>query len=379
MRVMLAYRAVDGIAGGVERMSSAIMNELCARGHEIHFYTIDRKDAVSYYPIDERVTWHKLDMGDYKKKASWSLRIKRAIKARKIIRSIQPDVILAFQDGAFFSTRAYSLFMGIPVILAERISPQHFDFVASGKHKTILQHLYGIAHQITIQCESYRNMYPAFLRRKITTIPNPVFPADPKNIAAPHKSTKNGTKSLLCVGRLGYQKNQSVLLKAFIALADDFPDWVLTFAGDGEDYSHLQEIAAPLLQKSPPQIEFLGNVKDVPTLLSKSHLFCIPSRWEGFPNALSEALSHGLPAVGFSKCGGVCDLIQDGYNGLLAHGRGVDDGDQENLTNALRLLMRDDQKRQEMGKNAVQSVTQYAPEKIFDQWENLLQKISRKK
>jgi len=365
MKIVVAYRAIDGIAGGVERMSTALMNEMCERGHDVHFYTIDHADARSYYDMDLRITWHKLNMGDPSEKAAWGLRFKRFIKARKIFKSIKPDLILAFQDGAFLSTRVYTAFSGIPVILAERVSPQHFDYQPAGRFKNLIRQTYRLAKKITIQCESYRDLYPNYLRAKLVTISNPVFPADPR--AEPDLAI-NSQKTLLCVGRTSFQKNQSVLIKAFLDLAEDFPDWRLSLAGEGEDLETLLELSG-----DHPQIQFLGNVEDVSSLYASAHLFCLPSRWEGFPNALAEALAHGLPAVGFEDCGGVRDLIMDGENGLLTEGG----EDPDTLREALRCLMADDEARKNMGIAATKSVQQYEPEKIFHQWEELFKTVIR--
>jgi len=97
-------------------------------------------------------------------------------------------------------------------------------------------------------------------------------------------------------------------------------------------------------------------------------LFCLPSLWEGFPNALAEALAYGLPAVGFSDCAGVRDLIVSGKNGLLAEGN----GDSETLAKALEMLMVSTETRRVMSEAAIESVKTYSPEKIFSQWEQLL-------
>jgi UDP-N-acetylglucosamine:LPS N-acetylglucosamine transferase len=107
---MVAYRAIDGIAGGLEKMSNALMNELCARGYDVHFYTLDNSKAVSYYEMHESITWHKLNIGEYKNKASLMTRIKRQLKTYKILKDVKPDIILAFQheNSFFFMSRPNS-------------------------------------------------------------------------------------------------------------------------------------------------------------------------------------------------------------------------------------------------------------------------------
>lgn len=362
MRILLAYRAIDGIAGGVERMLTRLLNEMVARGHEMHLFTIDHADAVSYYPMDDRVHWHRLDMGDYREKAGWKLRFARARAARRLIKDIQPDFAIAFQDGTFFNMVGYRAFTGIPLVLAERISPQHYDFLKRGKVQQKLLHILArFAAKITIQCESYRAMYPAHLRNKIVTIPNPVFPA--KRHATPDVA-REGRYSILCVGRVGYQKNQALLISAFAEIADDYPDWDLVLAGEKD---------AGFVSPVDPhaQIVFKDAVKDVAALYAASHIFCLPSLFEGFPNALGEALSHGLPSVGFADCGGVRDLIVDGENGLLIDER----QDKAALQAALKTLMDAPERRREMGAAAIESVRAYAPENIFDAWEKLFKVV----
>ena len=118
------------------------------------------------------------------------------------------------------------------------------------------------------------------------------------------------------------------------------------------------------------RVELLGAVKDIGSLYQEAHLFCLPSRWEGFPNALGEALSYGLPSVGYQECGGVCDLIVEGVNGLLAQGN----GNSKTLEIALRSLMANDKKRIKMAQSAVKSVAQYDPERIYNLWDSFLTK-----
>ena len=82
-------------------------------------------------------------------------------------------------------------------------------------------------------------------------------------------------------------------------------------------------------------------------------------------------MAAGVPAVGFKGCTGVEDLIQDGVTGFLA-----DKGSVESLAEALKALMDDAEKRTIMGRQAAESMKQYAPEKIWDEWEALLQDVS---
>jgi len=111
---------------------------------------------------------------------------------------------------------------------------------------------------------------------------------------------------------------------------------------------------------------------DVSAEYRAADLFCLPSRWEGFPNALAEAMAHGLPAVGFRHCAGVNELILPGHNGQLADGN--DDAD--TLAAVLGPLMLDSAARARMGMEARRITERYRPEKSFDDWEQLLRRVA---
>jgi len=362
MRILVACRAIKDMAGGVERQSLALIKEMNARGHDARLFTLDPTCAEAFYEFEKTAQWYKLDMGDPSIKASWVLRFKRMVKVRKMMREFQPDVVLAFQSGMFITLRLYTAGMGIPVIAAERESPYRYDFIEAGKHRNWVFRLFRLAPRITVQCASYVEAYPKYLQDRIRVIPNSVFPAS--KIAKP-EGEEGQPKTLLCVARLTYQKNQLALLDAFARLAEKFPDWKLVLAGEGDHRTRVEQKIKIL--KLEGKVEVLGAIKNVSDLYATSHLLCIPSYWEGFPNVLGESLAHGLPAVGYQGCGGVRDLIIHGENGLLAAGN----GDPQTLEKALAELMEDDAKRKDMGKQAVQSIQVYSPSTVYDKWESL--------
>jgi glycosyltransferase involved in cell wall biosynthesis len=368
MRILFACRAFVDVAGGVERMAIAAMNELCQRGHQVSLLTWDAPGGEAFYPMDARIEWHRLGLGDPKQRAGTGLRLRRAFRVRRVLADIAPDVVIAFQEGTFRAVRLYGLGSRLPMIAAERNSPSRFDFVTQGSRSQSFQWL-RLADCITVQCESYRNLYPTFLRHKIVAIPNPVFPAQGQ--AAPGEEST--TQVLLSVGRLSFQKNQVALLQAFARVASEFPEWRLDIAGEGEHRAEV-EVEVDRLGLSG-RVRLLGAVKDVSSLYRTSHLFCLSSRWEGFPNALAEALAHGLPAVGYGGCCGINELIEPGRNGLLAAGN----DNVDTLADALRQLMADAPARREMGATAVETMQAYTPAAVFDRWEKVLTDVAQRR
>ncbi len=365
MKILVVNRLFDGVSGGVERMTIALMNEMSNRGHQVHLLSWDQANANTRYPLSDKVVWYRLNMGDARKKAGFWLRLKRQLAIRKLISSLHPDVVIAFQHGPFFTISTSLLGLGIPVVAAERSAPDRFEHVRAKKWKSIIFQSFRLADCITIQSPDFISGYPAYLRERILCIPNPVRPA--RAMAEPGMNP--GTKQLLCVGRLSYPKNQAVLIKAFSKLANALPDWQLVLVGDGEDEFDLKQLATStgLIDR----VSFVSATTDIERFYIYSHLFCLPSYWEGFPNALAEAMAHGLPAVGFADCAGVRQLIMHGKSGFLAEGN----GSVESLAAALLPLMQDAVLRRRMGAEAIVSMTAYAPEAIFNQWEAGLQKL----
>lgn len=365
MRLLFAARAINAMAGGVERMIITIMNGLTERGHEIDLLTWDQAHASAFYPMAPQITWHRLDLGEPSIKAGPRLMLKRAAKIRKLIASRQPQAIIAFQDGPFRALRAYTAGLNIPVIAAERSAPTGFDHTRNGRRrKMIAFNSFRFAEQVVIQCESYRTLYPAWLNERIVTIPNPVPPAH--RFAQPGNPDNAGRFVLLSVGRLSYQKNYESLIEAFALVSSTFPDWDLTIVGEGELRDKLERMIEET--PNPHRIKLEGSVSDPERFYATAHLFCLPSRWEGFPNALAEAQAHGLPAVGFSGCSGVNELIDQDGNGYLAPGN----GDAYTLAHALSRLMSNADLRMKMGSAARSISSTYRPDAIMDLWEQTI-------
>ncbi len=363
MKLLVVARAIDQMAGGVERTSIRLMNNMLERGMEVELLTWDLAESTSFYAMKAEIKWHRLNMGSPENKASYALMFQRARVIRNLVRQQKIDIIICFQAGPFLAMKIYLLGMGIPVIASERNSPSRFEHLKAGWYKSIFFQGFRLAHRITVQCENYRSLYPAYLQDRIITIPNPVYPT--QYLSKPGIAD-NHAYYLLSVGRLSYQKNYPVLIKAFSMIAEEFSAWDLLIIGDGEDKEVLQQL---IIEKQlTDRITLLKPTKDINMWYRKSHVFCLSSQWEGFPNALAEALAHGIPAVGFSDCSGVNNLIETEKNGLLAPGN----DNPSSLASALKEIMDDSAKRYKMGQEAISIVDKYDPEKIYDLWENML-------
>jgi glycosyltransferase involved in cell wall biosynthesis len=362
MKLMFSVRAMQNVAGGVQRMCNAIMSEMVARGHEVHLLTWDATDARSFFPIASDVQWHKLGVGHPGVKATPLTMLRRARRVRTVVKRYRPDLIMGFQEGQFRAIKLYTAGLGVPVIAAERNAPTLFEHTRRGRRRRfVANQSFRLASKVTIQCESYRSLYPAFLHDRMVTIPNPVFPAP--GSATPDTPGNDGRFLLMSIGRLGYQKNFASLIRAFARIAQDRPAWDLVILGEGEARADLERLVSH--EGLQGRVSLPGTVTAPDEYYRVAHLFCLPSRWEGFPNALAEALAFGLPGVGFADCAGVNELIKDEETGLLAAGN----GDPASLSVVLSRLMDDPERRRRMGAAAIEAMRAYDPDRMMDLWE----------
>ena len=174
---------------------------------------------------------------------------------------------------------------------------------------------------------------------------------------------------LLSVGRLVYQKGLDLGMYALAELKDIGWEWHI--AGDGPQMQPLQSLAKEL--NIDDRVIFHGwqSRKDLIQLYQQSNLFLFPSRHEGMPNAVLEAMASGLPVIA-SCIAGNEELVVDGNTGLL-----VPPEDEAALRLALHKLLSDVALRKDMGLASRRRVEEYYSwENTAWQYANLLEKAS---
>ena len=119
---------------------------------------------------------------------------------------------------------------------------------------------------------------------------------------------------VLFAGRLVAQKAPEVLVRAAVAVLQSMPDAVFLLAGEGPLRPALEEEIRRAGRDT--SIRLLGHREDVPRLLAGANAFALPSRWEGFPYALLEAMNAGLPVVG-ADIPPLREVVRPGENGTL--------------------------------------------------------------
>lgn len=171
-----------------------------------------------------------------------------------------------------------------------------------------------------------------------------------------------------CVGRLSYEKGMDLMLEAWERISARHPEWRLHIYGSGPDEADLRAQAAMMAGS----VEFRGVVADVEEALVEASVFALPSRAEGFPMSVLEAMAYGLPTVAFDCAPGVRTLIEDDRGGIL-----VKPGDTAAFAAALERLIDDPDLRRALGAEARASVLRFHPDAVLARWDRLFDLLHR--
>jgi glycosyltransferase involved in cell wall biosynthesis len=172
-------------------------------------------------------------------------------------------------------------------------------------------------------------------RARVRVVPNAI---DVRRFA-PDPTVARESGLVIAVGRLAPEKNLALLIEAVARV----PGARLQLVGDGVERPALEGAAKGL----GAPVEFSGTVpnEELPTLLNRAAVFALPSRYEGQPKALLEAMACGLPVVG-ADVAGIRDVIRHGQTGWLCQ------PDVDGLARALATLLGDQALRARLGDGA---------------------------
>jgi glycosyltransferase involved in cell wall biosynthesis len=174
---------------------------------------------------------------------------------------------------------------------------------------------------------------------RTAVVPNPVpIPADPSRL-------DGQPRTIVCLGRIGDPKGSRTLVRALAALGPAYHDVRLVLAGDGD----VTEVRAEAHRLGiADRVELPGWIgpEERSRTLGSATAFALPSRSEGMPVALLEAMAYGLPAV-TTPVGGIPDVFEEGRHGYL-----VPPDDPQALADRLRSLLDDSESARQMGARA---------------------------
>lgn len=177
--------------------------------------------------------------------------------------------------------------------------------------------------------------------------------------------------TVVCVSKLRYEKGIDVLLQSWRLVHVQMPEARLILVGSGPVQPQLMQLAEAL--GVADSVEFAGLQSDVPAQFHRGYIAILPSRWEGMPNALLEAMGCGMACIA-TRVSGSEDLIQSGENGLL-----VESEDYVAMSEALLTLLRDTPLAQQYGQAARATVEQhYTLEQVIEMYSDIYRTLMKR-
>jgi len=405
--LILVCNSLD--AGGIERVVSTLANAWSRQGRKIcvvtlhnrrRFYSLD--PGVRHIVVDRaRITWWvellkrlKSRLEELKLAKPWLVAILggplyhlfsenlhrlfseklyrlnfqlflayEAWMLRRALKRIESPIVVSFGTSINIMTLKACWGLGRRVIISERGDPERLRRLKIWNHMS--RRLYHTADLVTANTQgALRSMGDFVDRKKLAFVPNPLAPMNGNGFHGGNP-TSAVSPFVLTVGRLVWDKAHDVLLDAFAHLGDELSDWRLSIVGDGRRRSDLRAQAERL--GIAGRVDWHGIVADPHRFYRAASIFVMPSRVEGMPNALLEAMSCGLPVIVSDGARGPLELVDDGRTGLIVP---VDNATA--LATALRRLTNDHDLRTRLGQAARERVAGYDLPHALAAWESVI-------
>lgn len=368
--------------GGAQRVLANLANAWVSEGLSIWLVKIEHS-VPDFYPLDPRIRVEVVQLPDKELRsrllrlvvkpvayllgfarrrvcsairfASW---LRRVIRLRRLIKASQAPVVVSFLTNTNILTISASFGLRRRIIISERNDPSRQ--VIDPHRANLRRLLYRRADVITSNSHGVLEMLKTIVpAQKLALVPNPVI-LSPRSV-----SEETRVFAILAVGRLKWQKGFDVLIRAFALIAEKYPEWGLDVVGDGEERSRLWEIAE--FANVARRIQWHGLQADPQPFYERASIFALPSRFEGMPNVLLEAMTCGLPTVITDASPGPLEAVEHGVSGLV-----VSSEDPAAMAAALSHLISDMSLRRRMGREAKARAANWRINEVLPIWDEVL-------
>lgn len=347
--------------GGAERVATTLSNAWCDDGHSVSLYATYSGRDPCFFELDKRVKVVYLADPCECVLGKRTGSLARFFKLKTLLRRQQPDVVISFLPSANVMAILATMGTKFPVIISERTDPEFFP--QPWIWRFVCKHLYQYATALTVQTEAVAAKVNRLFNnvQKVHVMANPL--TFQKNEYVRSRFDDHGI--IVCLGRLTEGKQTEHVIRSFAGLAEQFPQWRLLILGDGPQRAALERLTNEL--GCQRQVEFCGDTKQPWLQLVNADVFAMASRFEGFPNALLEALGLGVASVVYDCPSGPAEISEHGRIATL-----VPLNDEAAFTAALRRLLEDAEFRRKQGELAAATVHEkYSLSAIVRQWDQL--------
>lgn len=356
-KLMFVLPRMNG--GGAERVVSIIANHMCDT-YDVTILVLVSNE--SFYPLDERIRFvsanYEVDRRNkVTRLASLGRNFLKAIGfVRDMVNEIQPDIVFSLLEETDIVT--FLALIGkrqIVRLCSERNDPTKRNPLL----QRVLNRIYSHCDCLICQSDTVAKYYCNIPESKKKVIPNPVdFSGYPARVEEGEQTR------IVAAGRLRSQKNFRLLIDSFAAIAIQYPQVKLIIYGEGvqrfELEARIQELG---LER---QIELPGASKNLLMDIRDAAVFVMSSDYEGFPNALVEAIAMGIPVISTDFPTGVAHEIVTQDVGLV-----VPCGDQNAMRDAMRHMLDNADTRAVIRSKGYQTLKRFEVDHVTCMWNEL--------
>jgi len=368
-RITVAFFVHALSGGGAERVVSRVLRSLDRNRFRPILILMEKKGVyLDDVPPDVPV----LDCG----RSVGRGRLRSVRTFAGFLKAERPDVLMSFlwYANAFAVLGRYLSGAKTRLILSERstVLGSREGFPEEALRQLAIRFLYRAGERIFVNSDSLRSQFIdhfGFPRERVRTIHNPL---DIEKIFA--QSNEGGDSvsvgdcggTIVGMGRLSREKGFDLLIRAMAKVRAPAK---LLLLGEGRDEEKLRCLVKELGVSG--KVEFLGFRKNPYPVIRRATMFVLPSRYEGFPNGLAEAMALGIPCIATRCRTGPEELITDGENGLL-----VPVENPEAMAEAIDRILGDPVLGERLGAASRISVQRLDVGEIVQQYESLIESVA---
>lgn len=356
MKLLYITNGING-AGGLERVLSIKASYLAEHyKYDISILNLNSNDKHPFYCFSDMIQFVNIKVAGNALNYVWSY--VRGIQ--KQVDLIKPDIICVCDDGlkAFF----------IPQFLKTK-APIIYERHASIK----FNQSNSIKSKLTINTMRYLGRY---FKSFVVLSPSNAMEWKLENVCVinnplsfySENSAPLDSKKVTVVGSHSYNKGYDLLLTAWEKVFEQHPTWELQIYGRVDLNKTFIKLAESLNCKS--SVSFYNPTQDIKSKYLESSIFVLPSRTEGFGMVLIEAMACGLPCISFDCPSGPRDIVSHLEDGFL-----IENGNTNEMAQAIINLIEDVELRKKMGANAKHNVKKFYPKNILLQWDGLFKRL----
>jgi len=348
--------------GGAERVLSTLSNSFSARSYRVTIVCMNQADTG--YPIDENIRvvtlLNRKGRQHLLKRVGYGLLT--YIRLFKVILAESPCCVISFMTSANLWTGLTCGLLGVPYIVSERTTPELTIHQFNPFYKWLSFQVYKHSKAVVLPAigirEALKNEAKFKQLKNYRIIRNPVYEFENAD-----KKIVHNKQFILGIGRLSHEKGFDQLITAFAGLKVKNIDLLIIGVGKERLKLELQIERLGLTQR----VQLLGPRNDVEHYYRAASVFVLPSRNEGYPNALVEAMSNGCACIAMNCEYGPGEIIRHGVNGIL-----VPPGDIDQLSREIFHVLFDREYRTSLSEQAKLIKQTNSLAIISDKWEQLI-------